>query len=493
MSKRAKIAWLYIVSALFVAVSLYLLVNKNNYLFFAVPAVLGILLLYIFSLDKVMMLISFTIPLSVTLKEFEQLAVSLPAEPLLAGVLILFVAKLLYEGNYDRKISHHPISIVIYCIFLWMVVTTITSEMPLVSIKFIISRLWFVLPSFFFCALLFKNPKNIDRFIWLYIASLCIVVVYTTIIHAQHGFDNDSAHWVMSPFYNDHTAYGAALAIYLILAITYVFIPGIKSRRKVLILAVVVILSIAMVLSSCRAAWVSLAASLAVLVCVLLKIKFRWVFATLAILVGLFFAFQHQIIDALEHNNQDASGDIVENIQSITNISTDASNLERFNRWHSAFRLFADRPVFGWGPGTYQFVYAPYQMSQEKTIISTNAGDGGNAHSEYIGPLAEQGFMGTILILALVITVVYTGLKAYHKAKNKKAKVLVLGATLAFFGYFVHGFLNNFLDTDKLAVPVWSCAALIAVIDLYYSNQECFGEITENQPTQPQISDSSKE
>ena len=327
MSKKAKIAWLYVISALFVAISLYLLVNKNNYLFFAVPVVLGILLLYIFSLDKVMMLISFTIPLSVTLKEFEQLAVSLPAEPLLAGVMILFIAKLLYEGNYDRKISHHPIAIVIYCIFLWMIVTTITSEMPLVSIKFIVSRLWFVIPSFFFCALLFKKPKNIDRFIWLYIASLCIVVVYTTIIHAQHGFDNDSAHWVMSPFYNDHTAYGAALAIYLIFAITYAFIPGIKSRQKIFILAAVALLSVAMVLSSCRAAWVSLAASLGVLICVLLKIKFRWVFTTLVILVGLFFAFQHQIIDALEHNNQDASGDIVENIQSITNISTDASNL----------------------------------------------------------------------------------------------------------------------------------------------------------------------
>lgn len=488
MSKKAKIAWLYLVAALFVAVALYMLVNKNNYFFFAIPVVLGILLLYVFSLDKVMLLISFSVPLSVTLKEFEQLAVSLPAEPLLVGVLILFIAKLLYEGNYDRKIARHPISVVIYCMFLWMIVTTITSEMPVVSIKFILSRLWFVIPSFFFCALLFKKPKNIDWFIWLYIASLCIVVVYTTISHAKHGFTNETAHWVMSPFYNDHTAYGAALSIYLILAITYALLPGIKVRRRILILGVIAILSVAMVLSSCRAAWVSLAASLAVLVCVLLKIKFSWIFTTIVVLTGLFFAFQHQIIDALEQNNQDASGDIVENIQSITNISTDASNLERINRWQSAFRLFAERPVFGWGPGTYQFVYAPYQMSKEKTIISTNAGDGGNAHSEYIGPLAEQGFMGTIIMLVFVITVVYTGLKAYHKAKNKKAKVLALGTTLAFFGYFVHGFLNNFLDTDKLAVPIWSCAALITVLDLYYSNQDEFTELPQNQPAQPQKS-----
>ena len=474
MSKKAIIGWLYAVAAVFVAIALYMVVNKNSYVFYALPVVLGILLLYIFSLDKVMMLISFLVPLSVVLDGFGQLAVSLPAEPWLAGVLILFVAKLLYDGHYDQSIARHPVAIVIYCMFLWMVVTTITSEMPVVSVKFIVSRLWFVIPSFFVCALLFKKPKNIDWFIWLYMASLCIVIVYTTIIHAQHDFDNDSAHWVMSPFYNDHTAYGAALAIYLILGITYALLPDIKRSRRILILCTVVLLSIGMVLSSCRAAWLSLAAALGVLVCVWLKIKFRWILTTVIILVGLFFTFQHQIIDALEHNNQDASGDIVENIQSITNISTDASNLERINRWQSAFRLFAERPVFGWGPGTYQFVYAPYQMSKERTIISTNSGDGGNAHSEYIGPLAEQGFMGTLLMLTFVITVVYTGLKAYHRATNKKARMLALGSTLAFFSYFIHGFLNNFLDTDKLAVPIWSCAALIVVLDLYYSRQEKF-------------------
>jgi O-antigen ligase len=283
----------------------------------------------------------------------------------------------------------------------------------------------------------------------------------------------------MTPFYNDHTAYGAALAIYLILALAYVFLPGVKKSRRLIIIGVVVLLSVALTLSNCRAAWLSIIAALAVLICVLLKIKFRWIAAAVVILVGLFFAFQNQIIDALEKNNQDASGDLVENIQSITNISTDASNLERINRWQSAFRLFNERPVFGWGPGTYQFVYAPYQMSKEKTIISTNAGDGGNAHSEYFGPLAEQGIVGSILVLILVIVTVYHGMKAYKRCKNRQAKTLVLGATLAFISYFVHGLLNNFMDTDKLAVPVWSLAALIAAIDVYYADKETFDEVKE--------------
>jgi O-antigen ligase len=480
VEKRAKIAWLYVVAALFLAVGLFLVVKKNTYLFFALPVVLGVLLLYIFSLDKVLLLTAFTVPLSINLKALEAgLAISLPAEPLLIGIMVLFFAKMLYDGKYDKRISHHPIAIVIYCMFAWMLVTTITSEMPVVSLKFILSRLWFVVPAFFLCAILFKKPKNIHWFIWLYIAALCIVCVYTIIHHAQFGFDGDSAHWVMTPFYNDHTAYGAALAIYLILALTYVFLPGIKTSRRLIIIGVVALLSVALVFSNCRAAWLSVIAALAVLICVLLKIKFRWIATVVVVLVGLFLAFQNQIIDALEKNNQDASGDLVENVQSITNISTDASNLERINRWQSAFRLFNERPVFGWGPGTYQFVYAPYQMSKEKTIISTNAGDGGNAHSEYFGPLAEQGIVGSILVLILVIVTVYHGMKAYKRCKNRQAKTLVLGATLAFISYFVHGLLNNFMDTDKLAVPVWSLAALIAAIDVYYADKETFDEVKE--------------
>ena len=462
------------------AVGLFLVVKKNTYLFFALPVVLGVLLLYIFSLDKVLLLTAFTVPLSINLKALEAgLAISLPAEPLLIGIMVLFFAKMLYDGKYDKRISHHPIAIVIYCMFAWMLVTTITSEMPVVSLKFILSRRWCVVPAVFLCDILIKKPQNIHWFIWLYIAALCIVCVYTIIHHAQFGFDGDSAHWVMTPFYNDHTAYGAALAIYLILALTYVFLPGIKTSRRLIIIGVVALLSVALIFSNCRAAWLSVIAALAVLICVLLKIKFRWIATVVVVLVGLFLAFQNQIIDALEKNNQDASGDLVENVQSITNISTDASNLERLNRWQSAFRLFNERPVFGWGPGTYQFVYAPYQMSKEKTIISTNAGDGGNAHSEYFGPLAEQGIVGSILVLILVIVTVYHGMKAYKRCKNRQAKTLVLGATLAFISYFVHGLLNNFMDTDKLAVPVWSLAALIAAIDVYYADKETFDEVKE--------------
>jgi hypothetical protein len=160
LSDKTKIAWLYLVAALFVAVSLYLVIRKDIYLVFAFPVVLGILLLYLFSLDKVLLLISFLVPLSINLENIDAgLSISLPSEPLLFGVLLLFVSKLLYERTYDKKIATHRISIAIYIMLFWMLITTFTSELPLVSVKYLISRLWFVVPFSLLPHLFLKKSK----------------------------------------------------------------------------------------------------------------------------------------------------------------------------------------------------------------------------------------------------------------------------------------------------------------------------------------------
>jgi len=134
--------------------------------------------------------------------------------------------------------------------------------------------------------------------------------------------------------------------------------------------------------------------------------------------------------------------------------------------------MFSERPLVGWGPGTYQFEYAPFQRSKEKTIISTNLGDLGNAHSEYIGPLAESGFPGLLSVLFLLITVIYTGLKVYIHASSAQTRVLALSATLSLITYFVHGIMNNFLNTDKASVPFWGLVAIIVALDLYFNTPE---------------------
>lgn len=471
MTQHLKIVWLYLAAALFVAVNLFLVVQKDLFYLYALPLVIAVLLLYVFSLDKVLLLVSFLTPLSLNIEDMDVgLGISLPVEPLLFGILILFLAKLLYERRYDMKVASHPISIVIYIMLFWMFITTLTSELPVVSAKYLVSRLWFVVPSFFVAAILFRKISNVHRFIWLYNIALIFVIAYTIINHARYGFSDSSAHWVMSPLYNDHTAYGAALAMFLILTIGYVFYPGYSQSKRFWIVSMVVLLSVATLFSLSRAAWISLAGAAGVFFLVYFRIRFRWIVILFVLFITVIFTFQHEIIDTLEKNKQDSSADFVEHVQSIYNISSDASNLERINRWQAAIRLFHERPVFGWGPGTYQFVYGPYQRSKEKTIISTNAGDMGNAHSEYIGPMAEMGLPGMLIVMLLVAVMIFKGLKTYQRSKTRQIRIITLSATLALISYFIHGLLNNFLDTDKLSVPVWGCMAIIVVMDLYFAD-----------------------
>ena len=193
-----------------------------------------------------------------------------------------------------------------------------------------------------------------------------------------------------------------------------------------------------------------------------LKVKLRSIVLVLVVMLAAFFTFQDDVLWRLERNTTDSSGDLTEHVQSIINIKSDASNLERINRWDAAIAMFKERPLFGWGPGTYQFQYAPFQMSYNKTIISTNFGTGGNAHSEYLGLLSEAGVLGLLGFLLIITFALYT---AFGVLKKKSLTVeernIATACLVGLITYIFHGVLNNFLDMDKIAALFWGYMAIM--------------------------------
>jgi O-antigen ligase len=472
LTEKIKLYWVYGLSLAFILLNVFLII-KEQYWALALPVAVVVILMYIFALDKLILLIVFLTPLAVNITNFDVgFGVSLPTEPLMFGVMIIFILKLFSGTPYDKKIVYHPVTIAIFFSLGWMLITTLTSEIPIVSVKYLVARLWFVIPFYFIGIMLFKRFSNIKRFTWLYVISLSIVIFYTIISHAKYGFNEETGHWVMTPFYNDHTAYGAVLAFFIPMMLGFTVDSNYKKSIRWIAFGFFILLLVAIILSYSRAAWLSVIASAMVLIVVLLKIKFKWIFTAFVVVVIIFFSFQTQILDVLERNEQESSTDLVEHVQSIYNISSSASNLERINRWQAAIRMFHERPFLGWGPGTYQFVYAPFQRSKEKTIISTNAGDLGNSHNEYLGPLSEQGVLGMVAVILIMIFSVYTALKVYKYARDKEVRLLALITLLSLVTYFIHGMLNNFLDTDKASVPVWGFLAMVVALDLYHTKSK---------------------
>lgn len=461
----------YSISILFVAVNLFFIAFDIYYIAF-----LPVILLFIFasfvSLDKVLLAVVFFTPLSVRLDDiFPSISVNLylPTEPLLIGILFLFICKLLLDGYFDKKILVHPLSIAIYINLFWILITSFTSTMPVVSFKFFLSRLWFVIPMYFLITQLFKNPKNIEKFHWLYISALVIVIFYTNYRLSGYGLDNQKAsNWVVWPFFSDHTSYGAMLVMFIFPLFYFLKRKSDCLFQKSLTALVFLIFIFGIILSYTRAAWLSLFAAIGLWILIKMRIKIRTVIIAGLVVVGLFFVLQQKILWQLEKNEAESSGQFSEHVQSMVNITSDASNMERLNRWKCATRMFKEKPFWGWGPGTYMFQYAPFQFSYDRTIISTNFGDLGNAHSEYLGPLAESGLIGMLSIMLVVFMAFRTGYRVYQQTQSAELKELSLYIILGLSTYFIHGFLNNFLDTDKASVPVWGFIAMLVALDVYH-------------------------
>lgn len=454
-----------------------LMVALEFYFVPLIPALLLFIALALVAMEKYLLAVVFFVPLSVPLSMLVKglsIDMYLPTEPLLAGLLLLYILKYLMGDRIDIRVLRHPVTLAIYFHLAWMLITSMASTDPLVSFKLLASRLWFIVGFYLLGTQMFRKEKRMHTYAWLFIIAFSGVILYTLINHLQYGLNNQvMAHRVARPFYKDHTSYGATLGFILpVLVALFMFIKREDINTRFLMLLLILLVVFATAVSYTRASWISILASLGVWTIIKLRIRFELVLAGAFIMVAFFLSIRTQLMVELEQNRVESSGEFSEHVQSISNISTDQSNLERINRWSCALRMWKDKPLLGFGPGTYQFEYGRYQRSYEKTRISTDFGNMGTAHSEYLGPLAESGVFGLISILLVIGTTIYTGIRVYYTSRRRSIRIFSLAILIGLFSYYFHGLLNNFLDTDKISVLFWGYTAMLVAMDLYHREEE---------------------
>ena len=113
-------------------------------------------------MDLFMAALLMAVPVSLNLQEFsyDLMGLYMPTEPMLAVLLVLFVLRSIKEHPVDKSIINHPVSVVIGLMMLWMGIVTITSWDVVVSIKFMVSRAWFIAGFFYFLGHLMLHNKN---------------------------------------------------------------------------------------------------------------------------------------------------------------------------------------------------------------------------------------------------------------------------------------------------------------------------------------------
>lgn len=457
------------------SVGLVLQNTRLQYISYLAALSLPLIYLLLFKLNLLVFITVFAIPLSVKMALPGGVAVSIPAE-ILTGIIAVFyvIYRLLSPVKFNTRILTHPITILVLSDITWLFISTLFSEMPVISIKRLVVRTAFLVVFYFIFSVLFKDYRNIAK-IWLIYGIGMMIPVFSTLYnHSQYGFVKAVSFMMTKPFYNDHTQYATCIAYILpVMGVMFV-LPGrfgINRNARILIFFISCLLITGEIFSFSRAAWLSIFVAI-LFGALVVFFRFRLVHFMLATIIAgaVVYSYRTEIYQYVEKVDAvSRSANTEEHMESVMNIQTDASNLERINRWQCAFRMFRDRPFIGFGPGTYQFIYGKYQSFPEMTRISTNNGDKGNAHSEYLTYLSETGLPGFIIFNILLLVAASTGIRIYRRSRRKEIRWLAIALLMGFVAYFFHGLFNSFIDTDKASVLVYGSLSAFVALEVHHS------------------------
>jgi len=224
------------------------------------PIALLLVYLAIFQTEKLFLSLAFLTPFSINIEEFSKsFGLFIPTEPLLFGLMLILLSFQFKTPFVDKQIWKHPIIISVLVFISWMFVSAITSSNVLVSFKFILSKLWFIVPILFFGTHFFKKEANRNWFIRLFIIATSCTIIYTLIHHSTYDFGEKAGHWVMSPFFKDHTIYGAIIAMIIPLLLSWYFSEKHAPLIQISLIGIIIIVFLGLYFSYTRAAWLIIA------------------------------------------------------------------------------------------------------------------------------------------------------------------------------------------------------------------------------------------
>lgn len=155
--------------------------------------------------------------------------------------------------------------------------------------------------------------------------------------------------------------------------------------------------------------------------------QFIHVIAVLAALGGVIWGFSTQ-------------PQYVARFESITNTTTDGSNLGRFEVWTSSINMFKDYPAIGVGIGQWRTKYEEsYRLPSENQHLY-------HAHNNFIQLLSEVGILGLLGVLIFYGYMVIDNAKIWYRRRDPYS----LCAMIAVFSYvFVFGQIEYTLDNSS--------------------------------------------
>lgn len=391
------------------------------------------------------------IPFSIELDLPGGFSTDFPAEPMMWMVCILLIGYVfVHHQKLDFSFLFHPVFILLLLHFFWIIVTTILSDVPLISVKYTLAKSWYLVCFILVPLLLFRDVTDFRQWGLYVLVPIVITIVIILIRHSRDGFAFAMINQAVMPIYRNHVDYAALLGIifpYLWILRSWFKSPGLK-----ILLAVSIILFLAGIyFSYTRAAWLCVPLGLGVYF--LIRLRLLRFLIPLSVALGLtlvgWLAFDNTYLDFAPDYEKAITHQKFDDLVSATYRMEDISTVERFYRWVAGYYMVIDKPLTGFGPASFYSLYHSYVDRHFTTYVSDNPEQSG-MHNYYLMVAVEQGAIGLAIFLLLIASVLMFGEQLYSRMRDPVRKLFLMAALVSFTCNLFVLTLNDMVETDKL-------------------------------------------
>lgn len=457
-----------------VLLSVFSAAATGYYFLAGFPVVLLVAYLAIVDFKPLFWLLIVCIPISTEIQLPGGLGTDLPTEPIIVGLMLLFGLFVLSNlKTLSTDILWHPISLLLLLHVAWLTTTTITSDLFVVSLKFLLAKVWYIVTFFGLSAYLLRTDKDFKQFFWIFFWPFLLVVLIILIRHALLGFSFQGIHSIMHPFQRNHVNYAAALALFYPFMVIMLTRYERWSRPWIIIVGALAIVLIAIYFSYTRAAYISLLIALGTYFIIRWRLmRYALVIAGIGAVLGVAYMVRSSnYLDYAPNYDRTISHERFDNLIEATYKMEDISTMERVYRWVAAGHMTPERPILGWGPGNFVNFYKPFAVTSFRTYVSDNPEQSG-VHSYFVMTLVEQGLPGLLIFLALLIVFFLRGEYLYHAlAAYPKRQSIVLTVVLSMTIITAFLLINDLIETDKIGSFFFINLAIFVNQDLFLRRQ----------------------
>jgi O-antigen ligase len=252
--------------------------------------------------------------------------------------------------------------------------------------------------------------------------------------------------WIYGPYVNhNHYAGLMELLVPVPLVLSLTRLAGEKERLAAGIAAAVMVGTV--FLSGSRGGMLAIFIELAVFAVILLRLR-----KSIRIALGVV-AFAVVLVSLLTWLGGTQLTSRVSSISKETR--TELSGGVRSSIDRDAIQMFRDKPVFGWGLGTFPVIYPQYRTFYTNFFVN-------EAHNDYLQLLCEMGLLGFATMLWFVIVLYRSALRKIGNWTSDISGAVTLACILGCTGILVHSLLDFNLEIPANAALFYVLCTIAA-------------------------------